>query len=94
MLTEEKPKWLLEPVHSADLSIMMQQARDFYESKCGINKFELRELISQAIVTGLRKHSIQHVILTQFLLHSNDPDYTPVLNRIKEYGAKLFIEIK
>lgn len=93
-MTEEKPKWLVESTQAADLSIMMNEAREFYEKKGYANKFELREAIAQGITYGLRKHDIKAVILTQFLLHSNDPDYMPVITRIKEYGAKIFIEIK
>lgn len=93
-MAEEKPKWLLEAMPAADLSIMMQEAREFYEKKPHANKFELREAIAQGITYGLRKHDIKAVVLTQFLLHSNDPDYMPVITRLKEYGAKIFIEIK
>jgi RecB family exonuclease len=93
-MAEEKPKWLLDPMPAADLSIMMQQAREYYEKKPHANKFELRESIAQGIIDGMRKHDIKAFVLTQFLLHGNDPDYMPVITRLKEYGAKIFIEIK
>lgn len=93
MTTENTPQILQETVLMADLSSMMAKARAFHEQKIQ-NKFDLRDAIASSIVQGIKKNSCNAVLISQFLLNAGDPDYQPVLNRIKESGARIFVEIR
>lgn len=92
-MSDASPKWLIPPAEAADLSQMMAQARAFFEPKIQ-NKFDLRDEIAKSIVEGLKKHDVKQIYISQFLLNGGDPDYQPVLSRIREYGAKIFVEVK
>jgi len=91
-MIEQKEKWLSEPICVADLSILMKEAREYHQKNSELTTFELREAIAHTVTYHLKKHGIKTVIITQFLLRMNDPDYMPVINCLKEYGAKIFVE--
>lgn len=77
----------------AELSELVKLAKDFYSKKTELNKFDMRELIAKGVVEGIKKNAVNAVMTSYFLINGSDPEYTPVLMKLKENGIKILVEV-